>query len=164
MFSTIIQDNERTEQLNRRIHYRNSPDQSMNMSFDPRPQSTKYVQYPIYNSSAENPVLYPQYDSSKHFHPGNISPYSGYAINVDTESKIQNIFMPYQKHAPQSYYIPSSTSDMYKPPTFNSMIPSKHYLLQKTEDFDSHNPDKNNVNLNVDMFQIHTRQYEMNSM
>jgi hypothetical protein len=163
MFSTIIQNNERTEQLNRRIHYRNSPGQSMNIQFDPRPQSTKYIQYPICNNAGENSMLYPIYDSSKHFNPGNISPYSGYAINVDTESKIHNIFMPYQKHAPQTYYIPSSTSTMYVPQHLDTNIPVKHYLLQKTVVFDSHNPDKNNINENANMFQLHTRQHEMNS-
>jgi len=163
MFSTIFQDNERTEQLNRRINYRNSPGQSMNIPLDTRGQSTKYTQFPIFNASEKNPLLYPIYDSSKHFHPGNKSPYSGYAINVDTESNLHNIFMPYQKHAPQSYYVPSLTSDMYKSYNFESIVPTKHYLLQKEHKFNSHNPDKNNVNLNLDMFHLHTRQHEMQS-
>lgn len=162
MFSFSYQDDERNDQLNRRLYKRNVPGQAMNMSTDPRPQSTKYTFLPSISNESPLPNLYPLYDANIHYNPGTKSPFSGYAMNVDNESKIQNIFMPNQKFAPQSYYIPSSTSELYQPHSFVNQSTNKHTLLQQELSFDPHNPDKRNINDHNYLFQIPTRQGEKN--
>lgn len=162
MFSFNYQDDERNDQLNRRLYNRNVPGQAMNISTDPRPQSTKYTFLPSISNEPPLPNLYPLYDAKNDYNPGTKSPFSGYAVNVDDESKIQNIFMPNQKYAPQAYYIPSSKSELYNPPSFIDQPTNKHALLQNEMQFNFHNPDKRSINDNSFLFQTHTRQSEKN--
>lgn len=162
MFSFSYQDDERNNQLNHRLYNRNIPGQAMNISTDPRPQSTKYTFLPSVSNEPLLPNLYPLYDAKTDFHPGTKSPYSGYAVNVDDESKIQNIFMPNQKYAPQVYYVPSSKSELYNTPSFVHHPTTKHTLLQTETQFSAHNPDKRGINDNSFLFQTHTRQSEKN--
>lgn len=158
MFHVVYQDDERNNQLNNRIYKRNIPGQAMNPSYDPRPQCTKYVQYPIFSVEKCNHDHYALFDPNNHFNPGTKSPYSGYALHVDEESKMKNIFMVKQNSAPQTHYIPSSNSDMYKSPSFQHDPNIKtHNLLQNVFAFSPHNPDKYNLNI-PSSFHLHTRQ------
>jgi hypothetical protein len=158
MFNVYYQDDDRNSQLSNRIYERNLPGQAMNSIYDPRPQSTKYVQYPTTSSEKCNHDQHFLYNPTNHFNPGTKSPFSGYALHVDNESKMKNIFMVNQKSAPQTHYIPSTNSDMYKYQSFyhNPDI-STHNLLQKVYAFSPHNPDKYNLNI-PSTFHLHTRQ------
>ena len=56
----------------------------------------------------------PVYNPAKTFNPGNdMGPWSGYATGVNVESDLRNQFFAIQK-CPQSYYVPSSNSDLYE--------------------------------------------------
>lgn len=114
---------ERTQQLNDRIYDRNIPSRQIKQTFDPRPVKTRQLLYPsvdCYNqyenqqlnrtNNNETDNVYNQYSD---FNPGSKAPYSGFAVNVDQESRLKDIFMAKQKWTPQTKYIPSSKSDLY---------------------------------------------------
>ena len=163
----IFQDDTRVQSINDRIMNRNIPDITLQTSFDPRPQNTKYHRLPLINRKVPNayPIQkQPDYQQRLHFNPGSYAPYSGYATNVDSESRIQNMFAPLQKYGNQNYYIPSSRSSLYTTenirPNVNQTLVDKHTLLQYTSSFSPYNPDV--YHLNKDRFNGHTRQHVKN--
>jgi hypothetical protein len=108
---------ERVEELNNRIAERNMPSQQLQAQFDIRPVSSKYALMPIYDRRAIATVpiqRMPTYDLATTFNPGNgQAPWSGYATNIDDDSRLRNQFFALQK-CDQASYIPPTNSDMYK--------------------------------------------------
>ena len=112
---------ERTEELNDRISDRNIPSASLEPQFSMRPVSTKYSIMPIVNPSPPVSVPIksePVYNTANVFNPGTAqAPWSGFASQINEESKLRNQFFALQK-CEQSEFVPSSNSDLY-----NSNVP-----------------------------------------
>jgi hypothetical protein len=112
------QGNQRTEELNQRISHRNIPSNQLQAQFDIRPQSSKYAKMPIvdrHEKHTEAIQEIPTYNIETTFNPGNAQgPWSGFASNVNNESRLRNQFFALQRGAEQSYYIPPTNSDMYQ--------------------------------------------------
>ena len=107
----------RVEELNDRIYDRNIPSQKLQSQFDIRPVSSKYALMPIFDRRSIPTVpieRMPTYNLANTFNPGNAEgPWSGFATHINDESRLRNQFFALQK-ADQAYYIPPTTSDMYK--------------------------------------------------
>jgi len=107
---------ERTQELSDRIAERNIPSQPLAPQFSMRPVSTKYSILPIVDQREKSNVpitMRPTYNIKTTFNPGTSqAPWSGFAANINDESKLRNQFFALQK-CQQSVYIPPSTSDMY---------------------------------------------------
>jgi len=164
----LIQDDDRVQALNRRISGRNVAAQPMNPAFDPRGHHTKYRRFPMLDKGDSDATTmltcHDMYNPNYHFLPASKGPYSGYAMNVNNESRLKNAFMANQKYADQTYYIPSSKSQLYNEPTFET---TEKVLL-----YDSVNPhpalfedpnqfrtfDTNPYNIKQYGFNTHTRQ------
>ena len=112
---------ERTEELNDRISDRNIPSASLEPQFSMRPVSTKYSIMPIVNPSpsVSTPIKSePVYNTANVFNPGTAqAPWSGFASQINEESKLRNQFFALQR-CEQSEFVPSSNSDLY-----NSNVP-----------------------------------------
>jgi hypothetical protein len=142
--------NERTDELNERISSRNIPSQPLQPFYYQTPVSTKYGYMPILDQRKESSVPlnnYPIFSPHTTFNPGNnMAPWQGFANNVNVESTLRNQFFGLQD-CQQAYYVPSSTSDLYKvsvpPPSqpVNQQFP----LLFKREVFDHFNPNSDNL-------------------
>ena len=142
--------NERTDELNERISSRNIPSQPLQPFYYQTPVSTKYGYMPILDQRKESSVPlnnYPIFSPHTTFNPGNnMAPWQGFANNVNVESTLRNQFFGLQD-CQQVYYVPSSTSDLYKvsvpPPSqpVNQQFP----LLFKREVFDHFNPNSDNL-------------------
>lgn len=113
----IRQGSTRTEELNQRISSRNIPSNQLQAQFDIRPVSSKYAKMPIvdrHENHIEKIQVVPTYDIAETFNPGNAQgPWSGFATNINNESRLRNQFFALQKGAGQSCYIPSKDSDLY---------------------------------------------------
>ena len=89
------QDN-RVQDLNVRISNRNIPSKTLQMTFDPRQVQTRYVRFPMIDCymPSKEPIKYQSpYNQHLQFNPGTSAPYSGYATNIDQDSRLQNIFL-----------------------------------------------------------------------
>ena len=108
---------ERTEELSKRISDRNVPSSPLQPQFSMRPASTKYSIMPILDqrANASVPIMtHPTYSVEKTFNPGTAqAPWSGFASNINDESKLRNQFFALQR-CEQPNYIPSTNSDMYQ--------------------------------------------------
>jgi hypothetical protein len=158
------QDN-RVQDLNVRISNRNIPSKTLQMTFDPRQVQTRYVRFPMIDCymPSKEPIKYQSpYNQHLQFNPGTSAPYSGYATNIDQDSRLQNIFMPNQKWTAQTEFIPSSHSDLYNTPKITTSNPVKmtNQGLFKTEQFSPFNP--NPCNLGSNVFYNFTRQQVKN--
>lgn len=160
----IYQDDSRVQTLNNRVFERNIPDTILQSYFDPRPQNTKYHRFPLLDRVVKNSFpIHKRKDFQPriHFNPGTTAPFEGKATNIDSESRVKNMFMSNQKYGNQNVFIPSSKSDMYLNDVqkynmdFNE--PEVHPFLQERNTFASFNPDTYHINNNV-IFQGHTRQ------
>lgn len=113
----IKQGSQRTEELNQRISLRNVPSSQLQAQFDIRPISSKYAKMPIvdrHENHSEAIRVVPTYDIEATFNPGNAQgPWSGFATNINNESRLRNQFFALQKGAGQSCYIPYKQSDLY---------------------------------------------------
>jgi hypothetical protein len=153
--------NQRTEQLNERISYRNIPSSQLQPQFDLRPLSTKYAMMPIVDrreNHAEPIRSVPIYDSETTFNPGSAqAPWSGFASNINKESILRNQFFALQKGAGQSCYIPSLNSELYNKTNFYSTNVSQPFpdLFTKPT-FEEFNPSPKS--LGVNFFENCTRQ------
>jgi hypothetical protein len=147
MVDRIRQGSERTEELNSRISFRNLPSSTLQAQFDIRPTSTKYAFMPIFDRRAIPTVsieTQPTYDVGETFNPGTAqAPWSGFATNIDGESRLRNQFFALQRGAGQSCYIPSKNSDMYE----SKIIPANQQYIEQPfpslfekERFDAFNP------------------------
>ena len=87
---------ERTEELSRRMRDRNVPSAPLQPQMCARPVLTKYAVMPILDQRKEATVplaTYPVYNPEHVFNPGSaVAPWSGYATAVNTESTLRNQF------------------------------------------------------------------------
>ena len=116
----IMPGNQRTEELNERISYRNMPSSQLQPQFDIRPLSSKYAKMPIVDRHVNHTVpinVIPTYDIETTFNPGTAqAPWSGFATNINNESRLRNQFFALQNGGGQSCYIPANNSELYNPP------------------------------------------------
>lgn len=135
---------ERTEELSRRMRERNIPSAPLQPQMCARPVLTKYAIMPILDQrkAATVPLsTYPVFNPEQVFNPGNaVAPWSGYATAVNVESTLRNQFFGLQR-CDQSEYVPSSKSDLYNVRIDSRQIEQTHPLLFRTERFDPVNPD-----------------------
>ena len=112
MFNDNISTYEREEIINTRISNRNIPSQEFEPMFSFYPKSTKYIQQPTLDSKNTLPDKKYQVYSTQKVNPGSRAPWQGYvnAINIETELKRPS----------RDVYIPSSKSDLYIYPTFQT--------------------------------------------
>lgn len=146
----------RTEELNKRIYERNIPSSQLQMNFDPRSVQTRYVKMPILDCRmpSKTPIRSePVYNQGKVFNPGSSAPYSGYATNIDNDSRVKNIFFPNQTCA-QAKFIPGTQSDLFKA-TVPTPQPSNSLLFHQPT-LAPFNPNKCNLGYNI--FYNHTKQ------
>ena len=150
------------EQTNTRIYDRNIPSQMLQPYLDVRPVMTKYSHFPVVDPRKELHVNMPQmptYNSQMVFNPGNtMSPWSGFASNVNLESELRNQIFALQK-SNQSVYVPSSNSDLYKysyTPN-NAGQAQAHSLLFQKEHFCDFNPNPDNNIVGSGIFNNSTR-------
>ena len=152
----IRQGSERTEELNYRISNRNVPSHPLQPQFGIRPLSTKYSMLPIFDRRPVPNVsieVLPTYNIRETFNPGNAqsaAPWSGFASNINDESRLRNQFFAYQRGAGQSCYIPSKYSNMYecKIPANDQVVQPYPSLFDKPT-FEEFNPcpKDNGINL-----------------
>ena len=157
----------RSNVLNKRIYDRNIPSQMLQPYLSVRPVMTKYSTMPIVDPRA--PIRtqmnqQPTYDTNQVFNPGNtVSPWSGFASNVNVESQLRNQIYALQKCS-QAVYVPDSSSDLYtfsfKPDSHSGAKYQPYPELFTKETFDAFNP--NPENLGKDRFNNCTRQQVKN--
>ena len=153
---------ERTKELSDRMYERNVPSQSLEPQYTMRPVQTRFTRMAILDQRNQGTVplnKFAPYNVGNQFNPGSgEAPWSGFATNINEESKLRNLFFALQK-CEQPNYIPSSQSDMYK-----SRVPSTEYLgsnnlLFKNEEFSEFNP--NTCDVGNDFFHNNTRVQRM---
>ena len=151
---------EKIPTINERIFSRNRADTDLEKLLSCRPVKTRQVEFPMLDCkkrSSEPIHKTVKYNTNLIFNPSAKGPYSGY--NVDLETQLFNQNTPLQKCV-QNKYIPSSQSDLYNN---NYLVPSmgiSNMLIQKKEKFNSFNPNK--CRLGLEMFNNSTRQQTKN--
>ena len=155
----MICQQERTDELNNRLSGRNFPSEPLQPEFSLRPVSTKYSLLPIVDQRVKPKVplkSYPVYNTKQIFNPGTAhAPWSGFAVNVNTESKLRNQFFALQ-NCEQAEFVPSSNSSLFvpfKPAATNQTQPFPD-LFDKP-DFEPFNP--NTLNLGGKILHNSTR-------
>lgn len=152
----------RTEELSERIAARNIPSTPLEPQFSMRPVSTKYSIMPILDQRprAKVPILTrPTYNVETTFNPGTAqAPWSGFASNINEESKLRNQFFALQK-CEQPNYVPSSTSDLYQVTVSGRKEEQPFPGLFETQQFAPFNP--NTCGLGYNLFDNCTRQQLM---
>lgn len=134
---------------NNRLYSRNIPSAPLQPYLNVRPVNTKYSVFPIVDPRAkiDTPLTQmPVYNQTKIFNPSNTrGPWSGYASSIETESELRNQIYALQSSS-QAVYVPSSQSDLYHYQFHsNSQNPSIFPELFKTEQFQSFNPNPENI-------------------
>ena len=125
---------ERVEDLNKRIESRTRSNRKLQMLFSPRPAQTRYVKMPAIDCKKEANVFIQNMGTFSPYHtftPGN-APWTGYAAAIDQDSRLKNIFFPIQK-CPQREYIPASDSQLYQYQLMTQPVKMTHELLFKTD-------------------------------
>lgn len=149
----------RTEELNNRLYKRNIPSASLQPAFSLRPVSTKYDMMGIFDKRPKSNVpinRQPAYNIGYTFNPGNaVAPWSGYATNVNDESRLRNQFFALQK-CEQSSWVPSTNSDLYNTVVVGRNEVQTHPQLFTEERFSEFNP--NTQQLGFNLWNNHTRQ------
>ena len=146
---------------NKRLSNRNIPSHTLQPYINVRPVMTKYSIMPIVDPRAAISVelqQQPTYNSTRTFNPGNtMSPWSGFASNVNVESELRNQVYALQKCS-QSVYVPASNSDLYqfKFNPVHSHIQQPFPDLFKKELYSEFNPNTEEVAKGT--FYNHTRQ------
>lgn len=151
---------DRVEELNKRMGSRNNIEKKLEPNFDLRPTSTKYAYFPVLDRQpAPKKPTYETYKVSNQFYNGNAkAPSSGYFSNIDLESNLRNQQFALQKGASQSVYVPTSESDMYKikVPYAPSNQPHPKLFVQPQFSNELHENVQNN-HIGKDRFFNHTR-------
>ena len=151
---------DRVEELNKRIGSRNNIEKKLEPNFDLRPTSTKYDHFPVLDKQpTPKKQDYETYKLSNQFYNGNArAPPSGYFSNIDLESNLRNQHFALQKGASRSVYVPTSESDMYKVkvPYIPSEQPHPTLFTQQKFSAELHENLQNNK-IGVDTFHNHTR-------
>ena len=150
---------ERTDELNNRIAVRNIPSAPLQPQYAVRPVSTKYDMMSIVDRRPKSTVplkSYPVYNIASTFNPGSaVAPWSGFASEVDDESRLRNEFFALQK-CEQAEYVPSTKSDMYEVTVDSTNETQPHPDLFRQQEFAPFNP--NTCNTGKMFFDNHTRQ------
>ena len=144
---------------NNNIYERIVPSHELRPNFSFRPTSCKYLKMPImddFKRSSIPELNVPDYNINEVFNPSDKKPhYSGFANNIDNESKLRNQFFALQggdKHL----YIPGSNSDMF----INKLdyVPNHidNFKMFDEPNFDTFNPNFNS-NIGIDIFNNSTR-------
>jgi hypothetical protein len=148
------------KQTNQRIYNRNIPSQMLQPYIDVRPVLTKYSYFPIVDPRKNINVplqQMPTYNLNKVFNPGNtLSPWSGFASNINVESELRNQIFALQKCS-QATYVPSSNSDLYNYKFQTKTINNPHQLLFENPSFNSFNPNPNPNEIGAGLFNNSTR-------
>jgi len=148
------------KETNKRIYDRNIPSQMLQPYLDVRPVMTKYSYFPIVDPRKEISVpmeQIPTYNVNKVFNPGNtVSPWSGFASNINLESELRNQVYALQKCS-QSVYVPNSNSDLYDYKFKTVTQPNPHELLFQNESFSSFNPNPDAKTVGSGIFLNSTR-------
>jgi hypothetical protein len=152
---------QRNTEINTRIYDRNLPTQLIQPYISVRPVMTKYSILPIVDPRKPTSVkmeIMPTYNLDTVFNPGNkMSPWSGYASNVNVESDLKGQIFALQK-CDQCIYVPKSSSDLYNYSFKQSNISRQynpHGLLFKDEIYNEFNPIPKNTH--VSLFNTATR-------
>jgi hypothetical protein len=141
----LMPGNQRTEELNQRLLYRNIPSNPLQPQFDIRPLSSKYAKMPIVDRHVNHKVpiqVMQTYDIETTFNPGSAqAPWSGFASNINDESKLRNQFFALQNGGGQSSYIPGKNSELYNPP-MQTASPDQQpfpslFMAQQFEEFNA---------------------------
>jgi len=113
---------ERTEELNRRLFDRIVPSSVLRPNFDPRPAATKRTKLPVVDERVPHKSKsYLDYSPEAVFYGGNSkAPVEGFLANISKENDLRNQIRPLQRSDPLSTYIPDSSSDLY-----NTMVPTR---------------------------------------
>jgi hypothetical protein len=148
------------KETNKRIYDRNIPSQMLQPYLDVRPVMTKYSYFPIVDPRKEIKTQMeqmPTYNVNKVFNPGNtVSPWSGFASNINLESELRNQVYALQKCS-QSVYVPNSSSDLYDYKFKTVVQPNPHQLLFQTDSFSSFNPNPDAKTVGAGIFMNSTR-------
>jgi hypothetical protein len=148
--------------MNSRAYNRNIPSQPLQPYLDARSVSTKYATLPVIDLRKQINVPLkqePTYNPSQIFNPGNdFGPWSGFSSNVNRESELRGQVCAIQE-CPQSFYVPSSQSDLYKYKWQNNNKVSQPFPnLFKDEKFNMFNPNSNPEQIGFGLFNNATRQ------
>jgi hypothetical protein len=100
---------ERVDELNRRIHSRLNPSSVAPMSFSPRPVSTKYALFPMLDGVAKTET---RIDSKEVpvFLPADSAPFAGFNVQQESQLLLKHTL---QRDSAASYF-PKSTSDLFR--------------------------------------------------
>ena len=161
--------NERVDELNRRISSRHFPDIPLQPNYNPRPVPTKYSIFPIIDRVKpvkELELKYVDYYPEVFFNPGSAkAPVNGFINNVDIETNLRNQTMALQHGAEQNVYVPSSNSDLYNVTVISKpseqpypLLFSQPYLNQ------SIHPNIESSKIGREMFFNHTRTQMRNGL
>ena len=153
----IIQNFNRTLELDNRISERNIPSQRLKPQYSLPSHSTKREIMPTIGKPIESTVPlnnYSNYSQISTFNPGTSAPWYGYANNVNQESSLRNQFFALQ-HCDERYYVPSSNSDLYHVYVDSKPVYQKHNRLFHKEEFNYFNP--NTLNIGKKLFHNHTK-------
>ena len=121
---------------------------------------TKYSYFPIVDP--RKPINVPQekspiYNVETVFNPGNtISPWSGFASNINLESELRNQVYALQKCS-QSVYVPQSNSNLYSYNFKSIKQQNPHELLFQNESFQQFNPNPDSKIVGSSIFYNNTR-------
>lgn len=153
----------RVEDLNKRIFERNIPSRTLQQQFSVRPVSTKFTKFQTLSENEtlnnnEKINMLPTYNIQNDFNPGSTAPPQGYINNIDDESRLNRQFFSNQNSF-QSKWIPSTESSLYK--TDKVCWEDKQPFPKLFEDFNSINSNINKLekyNVGKDLWQNSTRQ------
>ena len=150
------------EEENKHLYERNIPSSTLQPYLSVRPVMTKYSYLPIVDPRRQLTTKLneqPTYNINSTFNPGNnMSPWSGFASNINTESVLRNQIYALQ-NCSQSVYVPSSNSDLYSNvfQPKNTGNPNAHKLLFKQDHFNDFNPNPNDSVVGGNFFMNSTR-------
>ena len=140
---------ELAHEIDKRIYDRNIPSAPLQPYLNVRPVMTKYSLLPIVDPRA--PIKFPMniqppYNNGKVFNPGNtVSPWSGFATDINVESELRNQVNALQKCS-QATYVPSSMSNLYHniiPIDIKSVQPYPNLFVNPQ--FNPFNPNLENI-------------------
>jgi hypothetical protein len=148
------------EETNTRLYDRNVPSQMLQPYLDARPVMTKYSYFPVVDPRRKPTVplqQMPDFSPHKVFNPGNaMSPWSGFASNINKESELRNQIYALQSCS-QSVYVPTSNSDLYKYTFQHKPSVQTHGLLFENTNFSKFNPNPDEKIVGTQMFMNPTR-------
>ena len=135
----FIKQKTHTEEMNQKILDRYESDMPLAPNLSSRAIPTKYTYFQVtpFQKESKIPVEeFPPHDSNTNFTPPvSLGPYSGYIENIDTESDLRCQTNPLEKGNPNSSYIPSSNSDLYKVQITSKEMEQPYPLLFKKDDY-----------------------------